>query len=205
MGLLNSGWARWLVVPLAMGAAVLSPGRTGWMALLLMLAMMIVGFVEQGVRLGDLTPRMRGLGIGLAIAAWLVLLVAKLEWVLGDLSYLVIVAFALAAGAGFLVGAFVASLSSRQNNGGSLLARANALTNFTAPSVEKQARVTNTNPAEDEVEVFLDGEWQPATLTAWETRDLALHARVRLTHRGGQRSEWVSADLVRRAGTEQQP
>jgi hypothetical protein len=187
-----------------MVAAVLSPGRTGWLALLLMMAMMIVGFIEQGVRLGDLTPRIRRLGVGLAIAAWLVLLVAKIECVIGDLSYLVIVAFALAAGAGFLVGAFIASLSSRQNSGGALLARANTLTDFTGPSVEQPPRATYAVPAGDDVEVFLDGKWQPATLTAWDTRDFALHACVRLTHQGDHRSEWVSADLVRRAGSDQE-
>jgi hypothetical protein len=171
-----------------------------------MVAMMAVGFIEQGVRLGDFTPRIRRFGVGLAIAAWLALVVAKIEWVLGHLSYFVLVAIALAAGTGFLIGAFFASLISRQNEGGGLLARANALTDFAPPTVKEAAR-SNAISAGGDVEVFVDGKWQPATLTAWETRDLALHACVRLTHSESHHAaeEWVPADLVRRAATDQEP
>lgn len=217
MGFLVSGTTRWLIIPIAICAIVLMPSGPGLLALLLLIVMFAVGLVDQGTRLGNMTPRFRLLSVSAALAVWGALAIAKIGWVFGTNSYFVVLAFALSAGAGFLGGAFFASLWSTLVSGASgrsaeartpsqpprlfdVLVRANKLTVFQEPARQSDELHGGTMPGDQQVEVFFDGKWRIAKVVAWETRDLGIFVRVNLVQDEIEHAQWISADLVKPIG-----
>lgn len=190
--------ARWLVVLLTILVLLVAPTDKSLMSLVVLAASVVMGFCEQGARLGDLAPRLRLVGDALAIAVLLGAFFVKLEWVLRGNSDLLVVLFALSGMSGFLCGAFIASLRSKRIptslSTRDLLSQANELTVLRAGTSEHDERRSQSIEPRA-VDVFTDGRWQRATLDAWETRDLNLFGHVRVHESNA--TEWVSADRLR--------
>lgn len=212
LGYLSTGWFRWLAVPLAFAAIALASVGTGLLALGCLLATAVVGYVDQSVRLGTMPARRRWPTVVVVALAVVVLVPVEFVWIPHDTSLLDYVTFLLAGLAGIMTGTFVASLrwfrnprsyvadllgSTEPMTVADVLAKANELTDF-RPVEASRAYVALPEPRA--VEAFVDGDWRPARLVAWDTRKLGLVGRVTFRDGDTDVEDWISADLIRAVG-----
>ena len=212
----DSGWARWLIIPLNVSLVLLFLPDGAGIALLAYLGVMfLLGMLGQRF-FPDTSVNRRlfyllsgglfvcALGVtvlvgGGGLAAWFGLYVVIFTTLPASaagslLTNVWLARSSIAAAAGSTAGV---SGDDRRGLSG-LLIRANEMTKPSLGSSEENT--TARLPMPEAVLVYVDGVWRAGSLMAWQVRDLQIYAQVALADGPSAHAEWVRADRVRRSG-----
>ena len=182
-----------------------------------MAALLLVGVLEQSVRLRSLPQWVAWAGRVGALAIGLAMLQYRHDWMDSRLPFADSMVIMLAGATGLLAGLFLASLGHRTDTQRhaslgtdqgrahrgvlEVLADANQLAMVpqegSAPLLEPVER--SVEPVAMEIEIA--GRWVPGVLHGWTTRDLSLFGNVTFELEGVMVDRWVPGAQLRRSAT----